>query len=607
MPEMLSTNQRLNISDLADPALLKAVWRGSLRRRLRTTRLRDTELARDPLDLLGFERNLGSILDELCLQLKGGTYRPSPPEVIRAGKRVGLTRPLAFLGIRDLLILKALVGLAENDLIRSGAAYARLGRAQAGDDDTTESLSESSWFMAWLRRDGQIWIMTSEHEWLVESDIANFFPSIHIGDVCSFVLDNSRLGVRLVRLLEYVLQTYSPVSAYHPSRVGGLPQDGFDISRVLAHQFLKPIDDDFFVEGSSDRYSRYVDDIVMGADTWDEALKLVNRLQIAMEAAGLYPNSGKTRIIRRAEFRVDYMKLENDYLGEVSDEFEAVGTVDMARFRARLHKHLTRADRPKAWVRVLRRYYGLSRRLDDPTLLRWWPTHLEDTPDSARHIFDYLACRPMTLPRFYRLTEVLDHFGGAYEDLEILAQEFLCQVPCPNTTELRERIADWALEKMRKEASQNPRLAAAACLTVGKFGLTKHIDELELEFKRHMPGDTVLRMQASIVLFDAARLTTADLQRLLVRSRDDSVDNLEFLIALGEGSRDAVGMAFSALDPVEKREPNRWVVRSRMIFLAPILRSVAARQVAIVAPRWQRLLKSNHPRLRDSAALRSLS
>jgi hypothetical protein len=160
---------------------------------------------------------------------------------------------------------------------------------------------------------------------------------------------------------------------------------------------------------------------------------------------------------------------------------------------------------------------------------------------------------------------------------------------------------------MRKEASQNPRLAAAACLTVGKFGLTKHIDELELEFKRHMPGDTVLRMQASIVLFDAARLTTADLQRLLVRSRDDSVDNLEFLIALGEGSRDAVGMAFSALDPVEKREPNRWVVRSRMIFLAPILRSVAARQVAIVAPRWQRLLKSNHPRLRDSAALRSLS
>ena len=41
---------RLDIGDLADTALLKAVWKRRLRRRLKTTRFRDMELARDPLE-----------------------------------------------------------------------------------------------------------------------------------------------------------------------------------------------------------------------------------------------------------------------------------------------------------------------------------------------------------------------------------------------------------------------------------------------------------------------------------------------------------------------------------------------------------------------------
>jgi hypothetical protein len=58
-------------------------------------------------------------------------------------------------------------------------------------------------------------------------------------------------------------------------------------------------------------------------------------------------------------------------------------------------------------------------------------------------------------------------------------------------------------------------------------------------------------------------------------------------------------MAFSALEPVEKREPTRYILKPRMLLLAPILKGAAARQWSIVAPRWRKSLASNPVGLRD--------
>jgi hypothetical protein len=596
---------RLNIADLADIPLLKAVWKKRIRGRLKTTRFRDMELARDPLEYLGLERVLDSALSDLAQQLRDASYRPRAPEWIRTAKRVGLTRPLAFLSPRDQLVYKTLVALAENDLLQGSPAWTRLGRADpANEDDDASTLAESGWFRSWLRREGQLWVIDENHDWLVESDVSNFFPSVQVQDVCSFVQDNSRLGVGLIRLLEYMLQTFSPMAAYRPSRVGGLPQEGFDVSRVLAHLYLRPLDEQFDWEGQNQRYTRWVDDVVVGADSWDEALRIVQRIQQTLEAIGLYANSSKTRVIPSDAFRREYLKAENDWLGEFEDSIDS-GTPDVGEFRRRLRRHHDRKDRPRGWTRVLRRYYTYSKRLRDTYLLEKWPSHIDESPDSARSIFDYLSTYRLTESRFGRLVVVLDRFGTVYEDIEILAHEYVSVAPSVDSVRINAQIADWALAIVEREADSRPRIAAAACVTLGKFGVDSHVDRLAALF----PGwkrDTVLRTQATIILLGKGRIDIPTVTRLLGRSQLETIETLEFLIALASGEKQAIGMTFSALEPVQKQNPDRYIAKPRLLFLAPLLKAVAPRQWAAIAPRWQSALASNPPAIRDHVVERWL-
>src|SRR5207245_1042127 len=125
----------------------------------------------------------------------------------RAAKGVGLTRPLSFLAARDLLLYRAIINHAENALLASSMPWARFGRADANDGDDG-SPSESGWFRSWLKRQGQIWTITENHEWLVETDVANFFPHVDVTSVLSHVLSNSKLSEETVRLLEHMLRTF---------------------------------------------------------------------------------------------------------------------------------------------------------------------------------------------------------------------------------------------------------------------------------------------------------------------------------------------------------------------------------------------------------------
>jgi hypothetical protein len=68
------------------------------------------------------------------------------------------------------------------------------------------------------------------------------------------------------------------------------------------HTYLYEVDQAFEPEGVAGRYSRWVDDIVIGAPSREEGLQYVKRAQLALEKMGLSPNPTKTRVVSRAEF-----------------------------------------------------------------------------------------------------------------------------------------------------------------------------------------------------------------------------------------------------------------------------------------------------------------
>ena len=109
---------------------------------------------------------------------------------------------------------------------------------------------------------------------------------------------------------------------YRPAPTTGLPQESFSSSRVLAHTYLQVVDAEFEAEGAQEQYSRYMDDIVVGTNSRRDALLKIQRVQFALERVGLYPSSVKTRILRARDFAGQYLKDENDYLGEIESRIE---------------------------------------------------------------------------------------------------------------------------------------------------------------------------------------------------------------------------------------------------------------------------------------------
>lgn len=599
------TDGRLSLAQIIEPGVLKSIWRKRVRKTYQSTRLPDFVLGHDPLEWVAFDFNLERTIDGLVREVLDGTYRPSPPEIVRNAKSVGLTRPLAFLAPRDQVLYRALVAAAEPALLARASGWARFGRAD-GEDDGGESPAESGWFRGWLRRQNQLWVMSGTYDLLVETDVSNFFPSIEVRHVTNLVLERSRVDQPAASLLEYMLTSFAPKQGYRTTGVGGLPQDSFDCSRILAHAYLYAVDEEFKREGDEGRFSRWVDDIVIGAKSHDEALQLVRRAQEALERLALYPNSSKTRIVRSRAFTDDYLKEENDYLGEVAEEIKS-GGLDVVRFRRRLAAHVrARPQQAKGWSRVLRRYYTTSRQLHDRWLYNRWYDHLVENPESARHIFDYISTFQLSLQQVERLRKTIEVFGGVYEDVDLLALEYLAVAPNLASARLRAAISEWTRHLLDKYILTRPRLAASACLALAKFAAPSDIDWLERSFRDRMAKDTVVRLQATCALVGAGRLMNEDLRELLPRSSQESLQSIEFLQSLVQGDATAINFAVGLVQPRKKELPSRYHIRPRAIFLAPLLRRSGSRKASTALALWARQLRSNSRSMRDRATERWL-
>jgi hypothetical protein len=167
-------NVRKELPSVLDVALLKKLWQKSIRSRIRTVRLQDIPLVKDPLEWLAFEWDLDQLLQRLRESVLKGRYRAAAPQVVRAAKSAGLTRPLAFLTLEDQLLYKPVAATAEAGLMMNTPTWTRPGRFDTRPDE--ESPAESGWFVSFLRRQGQIWRIGTSHEFVVETDICQLLP-----------------------------------------------------------------------------------------------------------------------------------------------------------------------------------------------------------------------------------------------------------------------------------------------------------------------------------------------------------------------------------------------------------------------------------------------
>lgn len=446
------------------------------------------QLVRDPVDNVGFAANLKVNLRQLAHIVRSGVYRPSPPIIVRSAKRDGMTRPLSFLETGDQIILKALVDCLQKRLLRDFppcVAFSRSQRPAFGDEPS----DYESWFHAWLRHGNTVQTLLEQEgcKWVVKGDIANFFPTVSHRLLRQFVSQRTKAPDELINLLFFVLESMEWRPAYIENREIGLPQENYDASRTLAHAFLKAVDDSFLPEIKENRYARWMDDLVLAAPTKVEAQKLVARLQNALEAVGLYPNAAKTKVVPVEDFQRALYPAENQYLGYIHTRTQEGKRIRRDAFERCLTAFLRLPERLDSWDRVLRRFYTEARRIGSAALERHWLRHLAEMPALSEAIFGYLAGRPFNRRILDRLTGYLDSDANIYQDVEILAYEFLLDWRVPVKAGVMEGLASRILDRFFARGNSKPVLSEHArdlsSLLIYKYGDATQLGQIARYFE----------------------------------------------------------------------------------------------------------------------------
>lgn len=396
------------------------------------------ELIRDPIDHLAYEAHLEANIGYLAYRLQNERYIPAGQTVVRSAKKDGLTRPLAFLEIEDQIAYKAICESLEDELLDGFPPWVNFSRSKPvrrnpdHQPDDRAPCDYETWFDAWIRHHTVVtkFVFTeNENRFIVETDIANFFPSINFSLLRDHIFANTSAPAELINLLFSILQALIPKPGYSIAHNLGLPQENYDVSRTLAQAFLKPLDEMLMPLGQEGRYARWVDDIRIAVRDENEGKALLSKVQLCLEKLGLALNTGKTRIITRDKARQELLVELNSYLDRVHKAARHVN-FSLEEFDDKLVQFL-QLEPFGGWERVLRRFYTESRRVGSSVLEDFAWQHIIGFPQSAQVILKYLSGRPYSDRLLNELWQYLRSEANLYENVEILIYEFLLQWHLP--------------------------------------------------------------------------------------------------------------------------------------------------------------------------------
>ncbi|MCA1682086.1 MAG: group II intron reverse transcriptase/maturase [Actinobacteria bacterium] len=227
------------------------------------------------------EYGVDRLLDELAGDLRSGRYRPSPARRVFIPKpgRAGERRPLSIPSVRDRVVQAAvkivLEPVFEADMLSCSYGF----RPKRGAHDGLQVLIDESW---------------RGRRWVVETDIANCFEAIPIGQLMQAV-EERVCDQSVLKLLRVMLRAGVMEDGQLRRSVTGTPQGGV-ISPLLANIYLHRIDRVWDVREHG-VLVRYADDALVMCRSREQAAAALVRLRALLGELGLEPKEAKTRIV----------------------------------------------------------------------------------------------------------------------------------------------------------------------------------------------------------------------------------------------------------------------------------------------------------------------
>lgn len=366
---------------------LSHIWRSIVRTQMRYLDIRDLH------DYYDFSSSITEKTKEIRSQILKAQYKASSPLVYRLEKRYGVCRHIMIPTPSDALVFQTiteyLAPLVEKAQRTKKAYYSR-------DKQTLKLPHELQqtrypWFILWPKFQKDIWKFTDDCQYLVVTDVTDFFDNIGLRELRHIVSSCIKVDEVVLDLLFNIIEQLAWVPDYLPTSLKGLPTINIEAFRLLPHVMLFEVDD-VLNKLSHGNFVRWMDDINIGVDSKDEAFAILGNVNDILKSRGLALNLSKTDIYTSAQAKTHFMFDENIYLDEMqkvkpSDpDFASKKAEFLRHFRAHLkNSHL------KNWDKVTKRYFNVAARLRIPQFMTYAYHLFLSNPSVRSNIMFYIS------------------------------------------------------------------------------------------------------------------------------------------------------------------------------------------------------------------------
>ena len=235
----------------------------------------------------------------------------------------------------------------------------------------------------------------------------------------------------------------------------GLPVEPHDVSRLLAHNYLKTVDMEF-PTNERQLYLRFVDDTVVFVKTESDAHRVMRHHHAALSLLGLSPNSAKTNIISTHDYE-NQRHVETNRRIDLLDQ-----SFDETEFSTLLADWYTERGSAPNWSRVTKRLYTLARTHKSALMRTHALDDLRTFPELTDHSLRYLSSLSFA-------SEQLSEFVDLWNDPEIHSErligvsKFLCNLRS-DCVSASKTLSDFAVYRIRREDDRPAASYARALL-----------------------------------------------------------------------------------------------------------------------------------------------
>ena len=295
-------NSRSASFDVSSPGILMHLFTPEhLRRTIRRMRAwqeSENEVSH-PLRKIILLEYEDAIATGLAASVATWTWSPSSAYMVLLAKSSGTYRELVFPSLLDTIVGRRIIDALEPYITKDDNNRVFFGRSHANAD--RERGDYENWFKVWLDFSSEIStaLKSDGFTYVFDTDVTQFFPSVDPERAKSALAQRTHAHQTLLELLFYCLEAWAPRIRY--CAVPGLPIEPNDVSRLVAHNYIKGVDE-HFVNNPEVNYLRWVDDTVIFVPDERSAHEIKRRHHLALREMGLSPNASKTSIMTAAEY-----------------------------------------------------------------------------------------------------------------------------------------------------------------------------------------------------------------------------------------------------------------------------------------------------------------